>query len=174
MSKLRLLKGDLFGTENPAALGIAINAAQKFHSRDNESIYTHSGIIVNSDGDTVESLWTVKMQNVFEAYAGKKIVIARYMPLTEQAWEQTWWMLENHLGQKYPWWRLPLHLIPPLAKYLSFTGMPVCSELVAKAEYYMRARHRWWTGANPDTLSDEWHTWKNFEIIFEGKLSEPG
>lgn len=170
MKKLPFCKGDLFGTENPAALGIGINIVQKFHSRDNESTYTHSGIIINSEGDTVESLWTVKIQNLYEAYAGKKLVVARYMPLTELAWERTWLMLESHLHKTYPWWRLPLHLIPPVAKYLSFTGMPVCSELVAKAEYYMGARHKWWTGTNPDTLSDEWHRWKGFEIIFEGVL----
>lgn len=165
-----VLPGDVFGTENPAVIGVLINAAQKFHARDNASVYTHSGIITNTKGDTVESLWTVRKQNIFAQYVGKKTVIARYLPLMEAGWAKTQKMLAYHLGQRYPWWRLFFHTIPPVAKYLSFTKTPVCSELVAKAEYCMGARHRWWTGTNPDTLADEWHRWKGFKIIFEGLL----
>jgi hypothetical protein len=166
---LPLKHGDLFATANPSAfLGRGINAIQKWNSRDNESVYSHAGVILFQDGDLIESLWQVQIGNLYERYVGTRIIIARYVELNHRAWMRTYFMLLGHRGGKYPWWRLPLHVIPPLAKYLSFTGMPVCSELVAKAEYYMGARHRWWTGTCPDTLVDEWTHWKGFEIIFEG------
>lgn len=169
-----VLKGDVFGTENPTMLGGAINAIQKWNSRDNESKYSHSGVLINSQGDTIEALWTVKNQNLFTDYAGKNVIVARWMPMTENAWERCYLMLMGHFGDKYPLWRLPLHILPPLAKYLSFTGMPVCSELVAKYLACLGARGRWWTGTCPDTLADEWRRWKGYEIIFEGTLPEKG
>jgi len=162
---------DFFATANPSAvLGCGISAVQKWNSRDNQSLYTHAGIIINPEGDMIESLWKVEVNNLFERYTGRQVVIARYTELEERRWEKAFLMLLDHVGDIYPWWRLPLHVVPPLAKYLSFTGMPVCSELVAKTEYYVGARHRWWAGTCPDTLSDEWHRWRNFEIVFEGVL----
>jgi len=164
-----LKAGDLFGTKNPMALGWLINKAQKFHSRDNESTYTHSGIITNCEGDTIESLWTVDNQNIWFDYAGERIIIARWEFLEDRQWEKAFLMImDKHWGRKYPLWRLPLQLIPPAAKYLSFTGMPVCSELVAKTEFWFGARHKWWTGTTPDILADEWRRWKGFLIVCEG------
>lgn len=169
MNPIEVKAGDVFGTSNPNSnVGWGIEKIQKWNSRDNESIYTHSGVIINSEGDTIESLWTVCTQNIFEDYSTNKIIIARWDKLTDLAWENSYQMLMGHYGDKYPFWRLPLHIIPPLAKYLSFTGMPVCSELVAKHLYYIGARHRWWTGTCPDTLADEWRRWKGYTIVFEG------
>lgn len=168
---VELRPGDCFATANPSALlGRGINAIQKWNSRDNESIYTHTGIVLFEDGTALESLWKVEVTDLYERYCGKQVLIARYTKLTDEAWKRTFAMLLEHWGDRYPWWRLPLHMVPPLAKYLSFTGMPVCSELVAKALYYMGARGKWWTGTCPDILADEWHHWKDYEIIFEGIL----
>lgn len=172
LDNLDLRAGDFFGTANPSPwLGKPISWAERFHSRDNQAIYTHSGIIINTEGDTIESLWRVETQNIWVAYAGKRILIARWNHLTDELWEETYLMLNEHIGISYPWWRLPLQLIPPLAKYLSFrSGKLVCSELVAKALYFMGARHRWYTGTNPDTLADEWVRWKGYSVIAEGVI----
>jgi len=168
-----LKRGDLFATANPSAfLGRGINSIQKWNSRDNESLYSHAGIVLSRMGDIIESLWKVSTGDLYERYEGSQVIIARYTLLTREAWTKTFLMLLEHYGDSYPWWRLPLHIIPPIAKYLSFSGMPVCSELVAKAEYYMGARHKWWTGTCPDTLVDEWRHWKGFEIVFEGILKK--
>jgi len=166
---------DFFGTENPMALGWGINKVQKFNSRDNKSVYTHSGIIMNSQGDTIESLWTVDSQNIWKGYAGKRVIIARWEFLEDEQWEKAYLMImDKHWKKKYPWWRVPLQIIPPLAKYLSFTGMPVCSELVAKVEHWIGARHRWWTGTTPDILADEWRLWKGYSVMIEGIIETTG
>ena len=170
---LPLKAGDLFATANPSAvLGRGISAIQKWNSRDNESTYTHAGIITTSGGDIIESLWRVEIGDLYQRCMGRSLIVARYTELEESNWNRTFVMLLEHVGKRYPWWRLPLHIVPPLAKYLSFTGMPVCSELVAKAEHYMGARHRWWTGTCPDTLVDEWRRWRGFEIVFEGEIND--
>lgn len=168
-----LLPGDFFGTSNPSAvLGKMIEVSEKYNSRDNEAVYTHSGVIINSLGDTVESLWTVSGQNIWKAYAGQQVIIARWNHLNPNVWENVY--LETilpRMGQSYPWWRLPLHLVPPLAKYIAFKSSKlVCSEFVALIEYKMMARHRWYTGTNPDTLADEWKRWKGFSVVAEGLL----
>jgi hypothetical protein len=79
-------------------------------------------------------------------------------------------LLHQHLGQIYPAWRIPLHIIPPLAKYLASERWLVCSELVAKYLFILDARHAQYMGTNPDTLADEWRHWRNFKIIYEGVL----
>lgn len=159
------------------ALGVAINGFQKIWSRDNKSEYSHAGIITSVKGETFEALYTIKSQNLFEAYAGTGVLIARYTGLP---WNEGYRInaaiseiKERHEGQWYPFWRLPFQIIPPLAKYLSWGGkFVVCSELVAEYLHLVGARHAQYTGTNPDTLSDEWHRWKNFEIIFEGILPD--
>jgi len=167
--------GDFFTTKNPMALGIAINAVQKVWSRDNRSEYSHAGIITSDLGDTLEALWTVKNQNLFEAYAGENVLVARYTghPWTLEFKAETaiYKLRKKHEGQVYPIWRLPFQLIPPLAKYLTWRGkFCVCSELVAEYLHMIGARHDQFMGTNPDTLADEWHRWKDFEIIHEGIL----
>ena len=181
----RLQVGDQFATRNPMALGRAINAVQTVISRDGKSTYSHAGIILDREGTTFEALWTNKRQNLFEAYEGKRVVIARCIMVSIP----TWGGIVNELvrereGKWYPGYRLPFQLVPPVAKYTTFKGkFLVCSELVALASYmaYLRVgrkdsggycwpRHKWYTGTTPDTLSDEWHRWKHWEIIFEGFL----
>jgi len=166
----QLQPGDVFGTRNPMALGRAINFLQKIWSRDSESKYSHSGIILDEEGTTFEALWTIKKQNLFEAYGGKEVIIARYTKGTDTIIKtELDFCLSCHEGQWYPIWRLPLHIFPPLAKIMLFHH-PVCSELVAEFLCEIGARHCQWASTNPDTLADEWRRWKNFEIIWEGEL----
>jgi hypothetical protein len=152
------------------ALGVAINAIQRLWASDCESQYSHSGIILDPQGTTFEALWTCKSVNLFEQYSGEQVIIARYtgdlaIPVDE-ALEQ---ILAKHQGDVYPFWRLLLHLIPPLAK-INMSQRPVCSELVAKYSWLIGGRHSHWAGANPDMLADEWRRWDNWEVVFEGTL----
>ena len=167
---LELNRGDVFGTKNPMALGKVINAIQWVWSHDCESHYSHSGIILDSLGTTFEALWTCKFVNLFEAYKGEQVIIARYiggktMPI-DMAIKQ---LVAKHRGRVYPFWRLFLHLIPPLAK-INMSQRPVCSELVAKYSWVIGARHEHWAGATPDMLADEWRQWDGWEVVFEGEL----
>jgi hypothetical protein len=165
--------GDVFATENPMALGKAINAVQTFTSKDNASRYSHTGVLTSPFGDALEVLWTVKSTNIFEKYAGKQIVVAR--PEGEQVQKEgaIKHLKNDYLGRVYPLWRLPLFIYPPLAKTLTFKGkFLVCSEFTAKYEYLIGARHGYYTGTNPDMLVDEWQKWRNFEIIFAGPVED--
>lgn len=164
--------GDVFGTRNPMLLGRAINGMQYFWSSDNNSVYSHSGIIESATGDTYEALWSIEEGHLDE-YCSNRVIIARYTDLNEKAFKLAMKKLKKrHDDQCYPWWRIPLHIIPPLAKYISYKDKwVVCSELVAEYEYLLGLRHYQFVGTNPDKLADEWKRWKGWEIIGEGQLT---
>ena len=170
---IQVKRGDVFGTKNPMWLGKAINGLQWFWSKDGESKYSHSGIIIDDQGTTFEALWTVSSKNLFDEHKGDNLIIARpNSPINgrpfdiEKALKR---VIKEHNGQWYPGWRLLLHTIPPLAKIALFDRL-VCSELVAQYLYLAGTREGQYKGTNPDTLADEWRRWKNFDIVFEGKL----
>lgn len=169
---IQLRRGDLFATKNPMAIGAAINFIQKINSSDNKSFFSHAGIIDSENGDTFEALWTVKNSNISN-YKNNRIIIAR-MNVPEEVIDDCLNNLKKEYnGKFYPLWRLPFHIIPPLAKYISWRGKwVVCSELVAKYEYCCGMRHNQYLGTSPDMLVDEWSKWKNFEIIFDGELND--
>lgn len=166
---IQLKPGDVVGTENPMWLGKAINAIQWLWSGDGESKYSHSLIIKDDENNTFEALWTVRSQNFFKAYKGKRVIIARPKVGSAIIDEQLWVIIKKHKGQFYPAWRIIMHIIPPLAKIAIFDRL-VCSELVAKFLCLIGARHEQYKGTNPDRLADEWRRWKTFDIIFEGVL----
>lgn len=169
---IELKTGMPFCTANPMALGRAIDAAEKFWSADNEAEYSHAGIIVDASGKTFESLWTIRY-NHLSAYADEKILIGE---LTEESGVGELSRLHalnaviaEHQGQIYPFWRLPLQLLPPLAKYISTGRFPVCSELTA--EYLKLAGLSGvgrWQGKNPDHIADWIRRWRSFRVVYEG------
>jgi hypothetical protein len=172
-----LLPGDEFATKNPMALGVAINIVQKAKSVDNESIYTHAGIITAADGSTLESTWTVSAKNIWEDYNGEKALIVRNVNMFPAVYAAGFAKIEKHIGQWYPAPRLFLHLLH-CAKWVHWSHV-VCSELVAKfeagceeyLENYGAANYgflRNWYGVNPDDLADRWRISKYYEIVFEG------
>jgi len=182
---IELHPGDLFVTRNPHMLSRAINVVQWWWSKDGESTYSHAGIILDAQGTTFEALYTLKKQNLFEAYTGEKVCIARWLNMTDETAKQALdVLLKEQEGHIYPAWRLFFHLVPPIAKYVSWGGkFIVCSEVVAKFLYlvYLQTgsqdkfgtkwpRHSHYCGATPDDLSDEWHRWKGYSIIFEDVL----
>ena len=66
------------------------------------------------------------------------------------------------------WSYLYRHMIPPLAKYISYSGrFLVCSELTAKYENFIGMRQGPFTGVNPDDLGDGWRTDKNYIIVHD-------
>lgn len=175
-----LRPGDEFATKNPMALGPVINFVQGIKAVDNESTYTHTGIIreVRDQGKTpitVESLWTVKSQNLWEAYRGCRVLVVRNINMQPPVYVAGMGKIKEHLGQWYPVPRLLLHFIG-LAKWIHWDRV-VCSELTAKfecgcAEFlgedrtggFMRNHY----GVNPDNLVDRWKISRYFDIVFEG------
>jgi hypothetical protein len=177
MERPLLCPGDEFATKNPMTLGMAINFVQKVKSVDNESSYTHTGIITDVHGATLEALWTIKSQNLWEAYKGEKALIVRNVAMTLPVAVAGFIKIREHVGQWYPVPRLLLHLIGA-AKWIHWDRV-VCSELTAKfeegcAEYlgpdrasgFMRNHY----GVNPDNLVDRWKISKYYEIMFEGMI----
>jgi hypothetical protein len=182
---IEIRAGDIFCTRCPAALGRAINTCQAVMSRDGKSYYSHAGILIDNKGTTFEALgWRIRSQNLFEAYNNQEVVIARWEGMTQEIFDSVFDILKKDEGKIYPAWRLPLNIVPFVGKYTSIgKRFLVCSEEVGKFLYlvfrdhgyeskggYCWPRHKWYTGTSPDTLSDEWHRWKEYEIIFEGKL----
>lgn len=164
--KINIPKGCVFGSSNPMWLGRAINAIQWLWSKDSESRYSHTGLFIDNEGTTFESLSTARSQDFYKAYKDDKVIIAR--PLCdEKVIDLALIEILKHKGQFYPYWRLIFHIIPPVAK-VGVLDRLVCSELVAKYEWLLGVRHGQYRSTNPDSLVDEWIRWKAFEIIFEG------
>lgn len=169
MAKILLLqKGDVFCTANPMWLGKAINFVQKINSKDNKSVYSHSGIIIDECGTTFEALWTNKKQNLFEAYKGQQVIIGRNVNMTEVRFLKGWSRIAHHEGKWYAGHRLLLFPVPFLAKYLNL-GLGVCSELTMKF-LFKAGLSDCWKGWNPDDVSDMIHKYKEYRIVFEGTL----
>ena len=167
-----LKAGDFFAVQGKGIISRLINALQKFWSKDHASIYSHAGLILDPEGTTLEAIGkgTLSTQNLFEAYTGQRIIIARYDNLTPELHEKAIEALRREFeGEGYPIYRLFLNLFPPLAK-LHFLGRGVCSEVVAYYLWKIVARHRWWASTNPDTLADEWIRWKAYSVIYDGIL----
>lgn len=165
MNYLELKKGDFFCSQNSMGLGKLINAVQLFWSTDNESKYTHSGIIIDKDGTTLESLWSVRTQNIWEAYAGTRVIIGRWEGMTDRAFDKGMQAIAEHQGHLYPWFRLLMFGIPPIAKYF-YIGLVICSELTAKFLYGSGAIN-YWKGRMPDHIHDIMKYWKRFSIVAE-------
>ena len=172
MSIIPTLKpGDAFAVNSQSKVTNIINRVSGFNATDGTSTYNHAGVIAYDNGVTFEALSRLdfsKLQN----YLGCQIVIARPnlgQAVLRPALNQ---VIQQHLGQLYPFWRIPLYINDALARAISYKGKwLVCSEVVAKYEFYAGLRHGKFTGTTPDQLADEWHNWKNFDIIFEGILT---
>lgn len=165
-----LRRGDIFVTDRATWLSRIINSAQRFWSADGQAEYSHAGIILNPSGDTFESMRTIKIGHI-DAYVGQKMLIGRAIYPTEGAHGRgIVKVCLDHKGQIYPFWRLFLHLVPPLAKYVSSGKFPVCSELVTKKEIVSGVKP-WgnrWAGRNPDHIADAIRRWDSYEVVYEG------
>jgi len=170
ISDVQLKQGDIFVTRNPMALGRAINFVQKIWSFDNESTYSHAGIIISPYGDTLESLSTIKSQKIAQSYAGKNILIGRHIDMTYKNFLTGFRSVRKLRGSWYPFHRLPLFIIPPLAKYVHTGRFLVCSELVDKFLWNAGVAQAFYKGRNPDHIADMIKRWKGWATVFEGKV----
>lgn len=177
MDKPELQAGDVFCVDSAGPLSSVIKAIERFNSKDNAADYGHAGIIIDPHGGTFEALATLRYGDI-SRYAGRRVLIARPMRSTSQGYitlskkqAQINQIIRDHRGQIYPAWRLLFHLVPPLAKYLSFGSYLVCSELVAKYLNLIDARTGPCSGINPDDLADKWIDSSRFKIIFSGTWS---
>ncbi len=167
---MKLLPGMIFCTNNDTWLSKTINAVQKFNATDGQSKYAHAGIIINETGSSYESLWTIRRAHIRE-YIGKEILIGRHEAMTRPLFLKGWANIAVHDGQGYPWWRLPLHLFKPIAKYASSGKFPVCSELACKFLKECGLVDEW-RGKNPDDIADMIHKWRGWSVVFEGTLQD--
>ena len=168
---LILRPGDIFLSRNPMMLGRLINWVQAFTSKDNQSEYSHAGVIIDYKATTFEALWTNRCQNFFEAYKDKQVLIARHQDMDSKRAIDGWNGVKHHEGKIYAGHRLLFFLLcPPLAKYFSL-GMAVCSELTMK--FLCKAGlSTCWRGFNPDDVHDMVTNWKKYAVIYEGILPQ--
>jgi hypothetical protein len=173
-----VLPGDEFATRNPMALGAVINFVQRAKAADDESAYTHTGIVLAHDGTTLEALWKVKRQNLWEAYRGERVLIVRNLAMTQALFSAGVDAVIPHFGQWYPAHRLMLHLAG-IAKWIHWKRL-VCSELTAKFEAGCAAALgedraagflRNYYGITPDDLTDRWRMSRHYLTVFEGVLA---
>jgi hypothetical protein len=171
-----LCPGDEFATRNSTALGEMILIRQKIGAADDAADYGHTGIITDAAGSTLEALWTVKSQNVWDAYRDERILIVRNINMTSEVYAAGLAKIKRHIGQWYPFHRLILHLLG-VAKWIHWDRI-VCSELTAKFEVgcaeflgedktsgFMRNYY----GVNPDDLVDRWKISRYYTTVFEGR-----
>ncbi len=174
MEKPRLQAGDVFCVTTAGPLSIVIRAIERFCSEDDKAEFGHTGIITGEHGATFEALTRARHSNI-DRYKGKPVLVARPMRSIDRAVimrakkikaiEQ---LANEYEGKWYPIWRLILHMVPPLAKYISYGGkFLVCSELTAKYENLIGTRQGPYTGVNPDDLGDGWRSDKNYIIIHD-------
>ena len=167
---MKLNRGDIFCSRNPMALGRAINFIQKIHAKDNQSEYSHSGVIIRAGEQPIsfEALWRNRRNDFLKAYKGKKVLIGRHKGMTLKTFDAGWNGVKKHEGKLYAGHRLPLFFIPFLAKYLNL-GLGVCSELTMKFLFKAKLAPAW-SGWTPDDIADMIRDYRDYEIIFEGIL----
>lgn len=180
---MELKPGDIFVSENPSPfLKYFIMKAQRAIAFDGHAVYGHAGIIVDSGGRTFESGIKIKglngfrigYQNLYEEYDGVNVMILRHAEMTENVFEPAFSPLSTEYCKKiYPIWRLPLFLIPSVARKIKMTNLGVCSEIAAKLLYNAGLIPQW-RSVFPDMLADWGHqTWgkKGLNIIWKGIIS---
>lgn len=163
--------GDVFATSLSGMLGKLIKLGERVKSDDCEAFYSHTGIILKDTGETFEALWTIRRQNLFEAYCGVNVLVARYKDMDIAAFNRGFHCIKGQEGNIYPVGRLFLHMLN-LAK-LHLPNRMVCSELTAcflimAGAQTMGGRNCY--GITPDELVDEWRISKYFDIVYEGKI----
>jgi hypothetical protein len=167
---LQLKKGDFFCTENPMALGKAIRFVEKFWAKDNDAGYSHSGIITDPDGTTLEALWRVK-GNSLNAYVGQKMIIGRWNSMTIDSFWNGMTSIQDNIGRIYPLWRLAFFALN-IEKHIATSNWAVCSELVCK--FLIGAGFKEigeWRGQDPEDVEDMVKNWKMTTQVFEGVWS---
>jgi len=172
MKGLILKPGDFFSSDSVSEFGSLTVKVEKLWAKDGEAKYSHSGIIVNADGGTVESKSTVREGNISD-YIGHNLIIGRWRKMSPDAFNAGLSAIKYNMGTLYPFWRLPMFMIPFLAKIATTWNLGVCSELVAK--FLLGAGMTEigkWQGQNPDDIAEIIEHYRSVDIIFQGKITE--
>lgn len=164
--------GDFFASDSVSDFGRLTRNVERIWSKDNKARCSHAGIIVNTSGGTVESKSTVREGNISD-YIGHNLIIGRWQGMDPENFQAGLDAIKWNMGKIYPAWRLPLFLIPALAKLNMWGGLGVCSELVAKFLIGAGlASIGSWRGQNPDDIADMIQNWRDIEIVFNGTITE--
>jgi hypothetical protein len=169
---VELKRGDFFCVDNPGGLASCIKWIEKIKSKDNCAEFGHCGTILDSDGNTVESLVTIRYGNI-NNYVSRNILIGRWNGMTNEGHALGVAAITGDIGQAYPFWRLPLFIFG-LAKFVSTGKFKVCSERVAL--HLITAGFKaigCWKGQNPDDIADMIRRWRDIEVVLDG-VWQPG
>lgn len=176
---IELKKGDVFVVYGRSWISKLIRWSEKLWSQDNKAKASHSGIIIFEDGTTLEALYNgIRRYSIYDYK--DKVAIYRHKDMDIERFWKGFDAVRKHEAQVYPYWRLLLHSIPILSK-ISLVGIPVCSELVAEFLYKafvndrktddLMMRYQNYYGWTPDELEDDWRIAKDFNLIYEGKIT---
>jgi hypothetical protein len=166
--------GDVFVVKSPDWISRAICAVER---RDplGDSTYSHAGVIVDSDGKTIESLWTVRYGNIND-YAGCPLLIGRYKKMDEERFKTGLSQILPHLGEYYPAYRIPLILFG-LGRFVHWYKL-VCSELAVSfldgacfhdGDFSEFEDPFGWT---PADVASVFERWTGFEVVYKKLRSE--
>ena len=165
-----LMPGDFFCTSFQGnLLARLILAGEKFHAKDNQAELSHSGILIDANGTTLEALWTVTSQNIWKAYGDVKLLIGRHDGMTYERYVMGRHKINKKVGSWYPVWKLPLFLFPWITKYLPISA-GVCSELTMNFLYHCGLVTTW-RGWTPDDVADFIVRDKRVKIIYHQNIT---
>lgn len=162
-------RGDIFCVKKDSLFAKAILWVQARSSRDGKAQYSHTGIIVDEDGSTLEALSTIRFENVFENCSGYQVIIGRNREMTDEAFHCGLEAVQDQIGKWYPWWRLFAHLIPSVAIHSNVSKRLTCAALGCKFLWGGKLLG-YYEGMNPDKVADMMIEFKNWDIIYEGRL----
>ena len=166
---IQIQPGDAFASRSDKWYSKCIRFFSAIWSRDGVADYSHTGLLLAGDM-TFEALYSGITICGAEKYRGEQVIIVRFDsvsgPKREAILKE---VVARFAGRKYPFWRLAMHMLGPVAK-ICWLKIPVCSELIAFYEYRLGIRHSKWAGTSPDTLVDEWRQWRGVTVLGEGRV----
>jgi hypothetical protein len=171
-TRFTLMPGDGAATKALTTLGSAIRKVEAIKSVSEIADYNHALIIQDSTGKTLESLWHIEEQNIFEYYKGSQMIIWRWKGMTPELYQKGIAAVMPFKGDLYPWYRLFWHLLG-IAPFVHLRNVPVCSELyeqfILTCGAVMTEGKNWW-GTTPQEIVNEVRISKYFDVIFEGVI----
>jgi len=164
---MNLRPGDIFAVRNTGKSSTLICKVNRFWSADNEARYSHTGVILSADGDTFEARRRAGVYHLRD-FEGMDIIIGRPKELTSHVFGLHMPKIVDEFdGDLYPWWRIGLHLMWPLAKYVGNGDHLVCSELTGLVMTRCNIFSNY-TGLTPDHIADRIEHWRTIELIYKG------
>lgn len=181
--------GDILLTAVSSKLSKTIRYLQEFQG--DEAIYSHVGIFTKLQGTLLEAKRHLDFYSLTD-YRNTQICVVRHAELTPAKYQQGLRALEDNIGQRYPYYRLALHLLDnivnlfkrkvlrrpkivrPFTSLISFDH-PVCSEWIAQFLLEAGVTVPWgsWHGINPDDFDDARLKMPTiFQTVIEGRLTD--